>query len=452
MRILDSVDAAQARGVNAVYPVNNGRENSPGQSAIKVAKGPDGAPLLAVFNEFSRALIAAADSAAIEMALLEAAEQIFPSAIIGLWANGASEPRLARAGCRNLTQQSRRFIASVESAVGAVANAPESSVLTIDTSKDGSGPAAEQLRELGFDSYLRVPLIACGGAVDHLSLYFKERAQLDAADISFLAALASQASSAVRALQLHAQTVEQAVQLRRASDELARAHVVKSEFLSVVSHEFRTPLNIIMGYAALMEEELVGTIGAEQRRCLQQIRHASNDLLAMVMSMLQAGGLEAGLIKAAPEPLRLGDFLRQLKSDLRLADHEDLTIHWEIPEALPVVSTDPDKLKQVLHNLIDNAVKFTERGEVRIRGKTVPEHRQVEIKISDTGIGIANDVLPVVFERYRQLDGSITRAYEGLGLGLFIAKELTALLGGKLSVTSEPGKGSTFTVTLPLTA
>jgi signal transduction histidine kinase len=121
-----------------------------------------------------------------------------------------------------------------------------------------------------------------------------------------------------------------------------------------------------------------------------------------------------------------------------------------MPAGLPTIVTDAEKLKQILHNLLDNALKFTERGEVRIAVKPDLDHRQLQIQISDTGIGIATDVLPLVFERYRQVDGSISRPYEGLGLGLFIAKRLTDLLGGTLTVLSEIGKGSTFTVALPL--
>jgi signal transduction histidine kinase len=399
------------------------------------AEGLNRVGFMAALQRFSEAVLEDPNLPAIEKALIEAVEQTFPTAIVALARKGTNGRNLARLGA--------------EAALAAVA-APAGIPVTIaDADGNGAESVSEWLRQHGLTSCLHVPLIAGTEPLGHLSLYFKTRPAVSDDETAFLATIASQAAQAVRHARLSATTVEQSAELRKLRDELARSHLAKTEFLSVVSHEFRTPLNIIMGYAALMEEELVGTIGAEQRNCLEQIRSASHDLLDLVMSMLQAGSLEAGVVRVKNEEVAVCRLLEEVKRDIHPRE-QNVQLIWEVAAGLPPMMTDAQKLKQILHNLVDNALKFTERGQVRIVSKTAPDHRHLYIQISDTGIGIAADVLPLVFERYRQADGSISRAYEGLGLGLFIAKKLTELLGGTLTVTSEIGKGSTFTVALPL--
>jgi signal transduction histidine kinase len=123
---------------------------------------------------------------------------------------------------------------------------------------------------------------------------------------------------------------------------------------------------------------------------------------------------------------------------------------WDYPLNLPNIKTDGEKLKYVLRNLIDNAVKFTDCGQIKVSSRALPENKKVEFEIRDTGVGIPSEALPAVFDKFQQLDSSVTRTYAGLGLGLYIAKKFTELLGGELSVSTEVGKGSTFTVALPV--
>jgi signal transduction histidine kinase len=438
-------------------PTAAGHSGYATQQGVETATKPDPSTaeglsrvgFMAALQRFSEAVLADADLPAIEKALIEGVEQAFPTAIIALARKGTSGRNLARLGGQNLTGESSRIIGCAEAARAVIAAPTGISVALADADENGAQPLGEWLRQHGLAACFHVPLIAGTEPFGHLLLYFKTRRALGADETEFLATMASQAAQAIRYARLSVKTVEQSAELQKLRDELARSHLAKTEFLSVVSHEFRTPLNIIMGYAALMEEELVGTIGAEQRNCLEQIRNASHDLLDLVMSMLQAGSLEAGLIRVKNEEVALGRLLDEVKREIRPRE-QNVQLIWELAAGLPPIMTDAEKLKQIVHNLIDNALKFTERGQVRIVSKTAPDHRQLHIQVSDTGIGIAADVLPLVFERYRQADGSISRAYEGLGLGLFIAKKLTDLLRGTLTVTSEIGKGSTFTVALPL--
>jgi signal transduction histidine kinase len=442
-------DTAAAKSVFAPFRPQQSISNS---RDTTVAEEPKHTGLLRALYSFSAGLLGDIDRTAIEKHLLEIVERIFPTAIIAVSGGGGNKAQLARAAGKDLPAEWRTALAAAESAITGLARFAGRSMTVADSADGGSGGLAAWLRDHGLACYLRVPLVARAQAVGHLSLYFSTRPALSEDELNFLGTIASQAAIAIHNTQLHARAVDDSAAVRKLSEEVAKSHRAKSEFLSVVSHEFRTPLNIIMGYAALMEEELVGTIGDEQRNCLEQIRNASHDLLDLVMSMLQAGSLEAGVVSLKREDVCLGRVLNELKAELRLPKLENVRVVWDVPDALALLTTDAEKIKQVLHNLIDNAVKFTDRGEVRIWSQTIPERGQLQIHVSDTGIGIASDVLPVVFDRYRQLDGSINRSYDGLGLGLFIAKKLTELVGGRLNVTSELGKGSTFTVTLPVGA
>jgi signal transduction histidine kinase len=177
---------------------------------------------------------------------------------------------------------------------------------------------------------------------------------------------------------------------------------------------------------------------------------SSDDLLDLVMTLLEAAAIDANDVRLKREEVGLSPLLAQLKASLRVPGDKELEIVWDYPADLPVVMTDGGKLKQVLHNLIDNAVKFTDRGRIQVSSRPVPQGKQVQFEVFDTGAGIPSDALPMIFEKFQQLDSSVTRPYAGLGLGLYIAKKFTELLGGKLSVSTELGKGSEFTVALPV--
>ena len=169
----------------------------------------------------------------------------------------------------------------------------------------------------------------------------------------------------------------------------------------------------------------------------------------MLNSILQATQIGGGNVVAERAEVSLSHLLADLESIYDLPLEKEITINWEYPP-LPVVKTDPEKLKQILRNLIDNAVKFTPKGQVTIAAGLEESQGRVVFKVSDTGQGIPQASLPIIFEMFRQLDSSETRAHGGVGLGLYIVKKFTELLGGEISVDSEPGKGSVFTVALPL--
>ncbi len=238
-------------------------------------------------------------------------------------------------------------------------------------------------------------------------------------------------------------------QTQKKLKELETATRLKDEFLSVMSHELRTPLNAILGFTEMMRDGAMGEINQKQEKALEKLISCSHYLLDMINGLLLADSLEAGAMKVVSREFNLKDFLEELRSDYNFFLHKEPTLNWDYPADLPVVKNDDQKLRQILQNLINNAIKFTPRGTVTISARHNPEAETVELRVADTGIGIPKEKLPIIFERFRQVDSSESRSYGGVGLGLYIAKQFTGMLGGEIHVDSEPGKGSTFTVTLP---
>ena len=239
-------------------------------------------------------------------------------------------------------------------------------------------------------------------------------------------------------------------ELQHANKELVKANKAKDEFLSVMSHELKTPLNVIMGYAELARTDTLGAVGLKPEEAVNKILIHAKDLLHMVDEILQATRIEAGAARAVIEEVDLTAFLDDLRISCDNPTAKELTLIWNYQNDLPPTWTDRDKLKHILQNLISNAIKFTPEGSVTVSARYFPEQRNVEFKVADTGIGIPKELLSSIFERFRQLDASNTRTYGGVGLGLFIVKRFAEMLGGAIKVKSQLDIGSTFTLILPV--
>jgi CheY-like chemotaxis protein/CHASE3 domain sensor protein len=237
----------------------------------------------------------------------------------------------------------------------------------------------------------------------------------------------------------------------RAAD-LERANQYKSEFLANMSHELRTPLNSSLILARLLADNKDGNLSPEQVKFAQTIFSAGNDLLMLINDILDLAKIEAGKVELTTEPVPLRHLVETLSRGVQpLAAEKGLRFGSTIEPGVPDrIDTDPHRLGQVLKNLLSNAVKFTERGEVTLRVSPVPGGR-VAFAIHDTGIGIPKDQQEVIFEAFRQADGSTHRKYGGTGLGLSISRDLARLLGGDIDVQSTPGEGSVFTLVVPVT-
>lgn len=224
----------------------------------------------------------------------------------------------------------------------------------------------------------------------------------------------------------------------------------KNEALDIMSHEFRTPLNLIGGYAQVLKSKTFGDITPEQDEALSKILRQADNLLNMVNSMLDLARIESGEISVQREEIPLSAFLKEIKSNCETPLGKPVSLQWFLPNDLPIINSDKGKLAIILQNLVNNAIKFTDEGNVRISARSDDKEKRVEIEVKDTGMGISKEALPIIFKKFRQGDSSSTRSHGGVGLGLHIVKVFTEILGGTIRVESEFGKGSTFILSLPV--
>jgi CheY-like chemotaxis protein len=239
-------------------------------------------------------------------------------------------------------------------------------------------------------------------------------------------------------------------QLRERALELERASRYKSEFLANMSHELRTPLNSSLILAKLLADNAAGNLNEEQVRFAQTIYSAGNDLLSLINDILDISKVEAGKLELVPEDLALRRVIEGLARTFEpLARQKHLDFALDVAPNVPAsIHTDRQRLEQILKNLLSNAVKFTDMGQVKL---TVSANGDgwIQFAVQDSGIGIAPEQQEKIFDAFHQADGSTARKYGGTGLGLSISRDLTGLLGGTLSLTSTPGEGSTFVLSLP---
>lgn len=262
-------------------------------------------------------------------------------------------------------------------------------------------------------------------------------------------------------LEEHTHSLErQKAELLRAQKELEtnalaleRASQYKSEFLANMSHELRTPLNSSLILAKLLQDNKHGNLSDEQVRYAATIHSSNSDLLSLINDILDLSKVEAGQMDVQFAPVAIDGMLQSLRqSFMPVADSKGLKLVTERAESVPeYFVTDNQRLQQVLRNLLSNAFKFTERGQVTVSvHKADNDDNALRFDVRDTGIGIARDKQDLIFQAFQQADGTTSRKYGGSGLGLSISREFSRLLGGSVSVASEPGKGSVFSVTLPL--
>jgi len=248
-----------------------------------------------------------------------------------------------------------------------------------------------------------------------------------------------------------AQLAGPALESARQITQLEGANRVKSDFLATMSHELRTPLNVIIGYNELLLDEVFGTLTPEQTASLDRVGASARELLELISATLDISRLETGRAALDVSTIDPAGLLHEVEAETRgLCEKPGVELVWHCAPTLPSVHSDAVKLKVLLKNLITNAMKFTDRGTVSVSVDTRGD--RLEITVVDTGIGMSPETQAVIFEPFRQGDGSTSRRHGGVGLGLYIVSRLLALLAGRIEVESTPGVGSTFRIWVPIDA
>jgi signal transduction histidine kinase len=262
------------------------------------------------------------------------------------------------------------------------------------------------------------------------------------------------------------QLEDKTAKLQEAFDRLKELDRLKSNFLATVSHELRTPLTSIIGYGEMLYEGLAGDLNPEQKEYVSTIRNKGEQLLSLIKSLLDLGKLESGTIRVATQAVRITEVLDQVVSTVTpAARKKNVRVSLEVSENLPELRADPERLRQVFLNLVDNALKFTpSEGVVTLRARRVegemddeeeglallaPTRARVEVRVIDTGIGIPGREKARVFDAFYQVDSSSTREFGGVGLGLSIVKRLVEAHSGTIAVEDNPPRGTVFVVSLP---
>lgn len=243
---------------------------------------------------------------------------------------------------------------------------------------------------------------------------------------------------------LYAELDERAAQLRQANE-------VKAQFLSYMSHEFRTPLDSILSISGLLLNRVDGPLTEEQEKQVRFVRTSARDLLDMVDDLLGAARMDAGQVRVRPALFQVVDLYSAVRAMLRpLLDGAAPQLRFEEAEGIPALHTDEAKVAQILRNFVSNALKFTEEGEIRVSAELDGDGEHVVFRVRDTGIGIAPEDQERIFQDFAQVESRLQRRAGGTGLGLPLSRKLAELLGGSVGVQSTPGAGSTFWVRLPL--
>jgi signal transduction histidine kinase/HAMP domain-containing protein len=303
------------------------------------------------------------------------------------------------------------------------------------------GARSDQER-LGLRTLLVVPLMREDSVIGVISIRRTEVQPFSEKEISLLKTFADQAVIAIENVRLFNEIQEKSKQL-----EAANRH--KSDFLARVSHDLRTPLNSIIGFTRIVLRRMEGQLPELQKENLKKVLISSEHLLTLINELLDLAKIDAGKMEIIAETFRVEDVIHMTAATVEpLLKNGRVQLVRDIAPELPPVRTDRDKLKQVLLNLLSNSAKFTEQGEIRI--SAAQWNGTLKLAVSDTGIGMKPEALESIFEEFQQAEKTTSAQYGGTGLGLAIVKKFINLMGGEIAVESEVGKGSKFTITLPM--
>ena len=419
------------------------------QNAAKPSAGfSQGAALL---EDFARIM-----DASKQMSLLAGMEDLYPNialeAMALLHADAAHlflprDKSLKVVGAAGLTGLKGKRTPTERSLTGWVFRMGETMVLPhID--KAAASWEKEFFKAVGFHSHLFLPVDWAGERLGVLTLHARAARSWTAREIALGNAFAGLVAMALENARLYRAADDRAKTLEDLNRKLEAALQVKSRFLSTVSHELRSPLFVINGYASLIAEQMFGPLPPEMSQAADKILHQANGLIALINNILEISQLDAGTFTCQPEPFDLKVLLDELSRKMpALIGEQPVAFETRYGEEPFPIVTDRERFAQVLGHVLDNAAKFTQQGKIVLGAAAVAGG--VEIVIEDSGIGIDAEYQKIIFDRFRQAEEEDNRRFEGMGLGLYLSRRLIELLGGKISVESELGKGSLFRLWLP---
>jgi signal transduction histidine kinase len=298
------------------------------------------------------------------------------------------------------------------------------------------------LIRLGYRSLLSVPLMREQQIMGALTVWRRQSGEFKPEVINLLQTFATQSALAIHNARLFREIQEKGHQLELASK-------YKSQFLASMSHELRTPMNAVLGYTRMLLMNVYGELPEKVRDVHGRIDKSGRHLLSLINDVLDFSKIEAGQLALTINPYSIKDVIQAVVSSTQsLATEKNLTLKIAVPADLPTASGDERRILQVILNLVGNAIKFTDAGEVCIEAAATDG--ALAVSVADTGPGISAADQKLIFEEFRQAEESVAQRIGGTGLGLAIAKKIVELHGGKIWVESEVGKGSKFTFTLPL--
>ena len=327
-------------------------------------------------------------------------------------------------------------------------------VSVVDATKDSrfkSLPLAHAPR-----SCLVMPLQSPQRLVGALTMARREVRPFTSVEQALMQVIANQAAISIDNARLHARQTVQLAQIAEQKRELERSYAqineisrLKSEFLANMSHELRTPLNAILGFSEILKDNLVALEEEQRHECLENIHTSGKHLLELVNDVLDLSKIEAGRMELSYDEFLVSNAVHEVHNVIRsLSERRDIDLVIEVPDDL-MVRADKSKFKQVLYNLLSNAIKFTSQGG-RVWVAAEAEMETLRVDVGDTGVGIPREHHERIFNEFYQVDSATTRQVEGTGLGLSLTRRIVELHGGRMTLQSEPGQGSVFTVRMPL--
>jgi signal transduction histidine kinase len=315
---------------------------------------------------------------------------------------------------------------------------------TSDIGDESPSPLREIAMRGGYRARLIVPLVSAEQVLGALVIRRKQPGEFPKDTIQLLQTFAAQSVLALQNARLFREIEDKSRQLQVASEN-------KSQFVSSMSHELRTPLNAIIGLTEMMVTN-AARFGTEKAlEPLQRVNRAGTHLLGLINQVLDLSKIEAGKLELNPQTVQLAPLIEEVTGTARqLADQNKNRLTAEVPDDLGSLTVDPMRLRQVLFNLLSNACKFTKEGEVRLKATRVADGRDwIELAVADTGIGMTAEQQGRLFQEFSQAEATTAQRFGGTGLGLAITRKLARMMGGDVTVASEPGKGSVFMVRLP---